>query len=108
MYDRKRFFTVTGNRLDGILLTVEERQAVLDDLWVAAPIIAKALELYKERFSLQFAGGWRETTKADGTDFDSDESDADLSFCNMLVGAGAKTKADCMAVIRLSGLSDEK
>jgi hypothetical protein len=108
VYDRKRFFTVTGNHVDGTPLTVEERQPVLDDLRVAVPIIAKALELYGERFSLQFAGRWRETTKADGTSFDNDESDADLSFCNMLVGAGARTRDDCLAVIRLSGLSDEK
>jgi energy-coupling factor transporter ATP-binding protein EcfA2 len=35
LYDEKRFFTVTGNRLDGAPATIEERQAALEAIHVS-------------------------------------------------------------------------
>lgn len=62
VYDQKRFFTVTGAHLPGTPTTIEERQAVIERLYDAAPIIAKALKQYGERFSLLFAGEWAKAT----------------------------------------------
>jgi len=98
---------VTGAHLPGTPTTIEERQAVIERLYDAAPIIAKALKQYGERFSLLFAGEWAKATRTDGSPFPS-PSEADLAFCNMLVGAGACTEGACMAVIQLSGLYDDK
>lgn len=35
LYDKKRFFTVTGNRLDGTTATIEERQAALEAVHIS-------------------------------------------------------------------------
>jgi hypothetical protein len=107
LYDQKRFLTVTGDHLPETPTTIEERQDVVEWLYVAMPIIANAIQCHGERFSLLFAGEWAKATKVDGASFSS-ASEADLSLCNMLVAGGAQTIAECMAVIRLSGLYDEK
>ena len=109
LYDRERYFTVTGAHLPGTPTTIEERQAVVEWLYMAMPIIAKCLadSSRQETFQHLFAGDWAKATKADGTPFSS-ASEADLAFCNMLVAGGAQTLAECMAVIRLSGLYDKK
>jgi putative DNA primase/helicase len=96
VYDRKAYFTVTGDRFPGALATIENWQTAVEWLYTAMPILAKLLTDTdkREKFSRLFAG--------DISEYDGDESRADLAFCNMLVQAGACPDTECMAVIRLS------
>jgi putative DNA primase/helicase len=102
VYDRKAYFTVTGDRFPGASATIENRQTAVEWLYTAMPMMAKLLTDTdkREKFSRLFAG--------DISEYDGDESRADLAFCNMLVQAGACPDTECMAVIRLSGLYDTK
>ena len=69
LYDRERYFTVTGAHLPETPTTIEERQAVVEWLYMAMPIIAKCLadSSRQETFQHLFAGDWAKATKADGT-----------------------------------------
>jgi AAA domain len=101
LYDRERYFTITDDPLPGTPTTIENRQAVIEGLYVAMPIIAKLLadQGRREKFERLFTG--------DTSGYNS-PSEADLAFCNMLVVGGARTEAECLAAIRLSRLYDEK
>jgi hypothetical protein len=101
LYDRERYLTVTGAHLPETPTTIEDGQTMVEWLHIAMPILAKLLadQGRREKFERLFTG--------DTSGYNS-QSEADLAFCNMLVAAGARTRAECMAVIGLSGLYDEK
>jgi len=84
LYDRNAYFTVTGNHLLDTPTTIEERQDVVEWLYVAIPILAKLLadSGRREKFQQLFAGDLVKATKADGTTFSS-ASEADLALCSL-------------------------
>ena len=97
LYDRERFLTVTGTHLPKTPTTITERQDVIEGLYVAMPIMAKLFA--DSRRQVKFQRLFTGDTNGYGS-----QSEADLALCNMLVAGGAHTEAECMAVIRLSGL----
>src|SRR5262249_12807687 len=58
IYDRRHYFTVTGQHIPGTSTTIEEQQDVLDLLYVAAPIMVKLLGSVNkhEKFERLFTG----------------------------------------------------
>jgi putative DNA primase/helicase len=125
MYDRERFFVVTGNHVEGTPLTIEERQSEVDGLYsrmlgeagcrkkkstvqsvLANPqyddhyvfILAKDGP-NGEKFSRLFAGDWQELFTS--------QSEAELSFCNLLA-KHTKDEAQIDRIMRSSGLYREK
>jgi hypothetical protein len=96
LYDRERYFTVTGAHLPGTPTTIEERQAVVEWLYIAMPIIAKCLADSGRgaRFSQLFAGD----TGGYGS-----PSEADLALCS-LAGKVDASAEQIDALMHLSGL----
>ena len=99
MYDRARFFTVTANVLPGRETLIRWRN--LDDLyhsveWIDAAITKRA-KTFPALFDGEYAGK-----------YDSDESEADFALMKDLLASGAPDLDAVMAVVRLSGLYDEK
>lgn len=96
LYDRERYFTVTGAHLPGTPTTIEDRQAVIERLYVAMPIIAKLLDDSGRgaKFSQLFAG--------DTSGYGS-QSEADLALCS-LAGKVDAAAEQIDALMRLSGL----
>ena len=124
VYDRDRFFTVTGQRLEGAPASVEPRQSALDELcarlWPerqttgAAPRAAAGgfpgddgalLEKIRsshggERFFGLYGG--------DASEFGGDRSRADLSVCNALAFWTGRDPERMDRLFRRSGLMREK
>jgi hypothetical protein len=100
LYDRKAYFTVTGAHLPGTPATIEDRQDVIEWLYVAMPILAKLLadSGRREKFSQLFAG--------DISGYGS-QSEADLALCS-LAGKVNASAEQIDALMRLSGLYREK
>jgi putative DNA primase/helicase len=125
LYDDERYFTVTGETLEGTPATIEERQAELDALYErifdseqsdeegdghrpAEPLELADEELIKRasaaangaKFSRLWAGEWK-------GDYDS-QSEADLALCMMLAFWTGRDAARIDALFRRSGLWREK
>jgi archaellum biogenesis ATPase FlaH len=100
MYDQARFFTVTGDHLPGTPTTVEDRQAGVEWLYTAMPIMAKLLadSGRREKFARLFTG--------DLSEYGS-QSEADLALCS-LAGKVMASAEQMDALMRLSGLYREK
>jgi AAA domain len=100
LYDRERYFTVTDDSLPGTPATIEDRQTVIEGLYVAMPIIAKLLadSGRREKFSRLVAG--------DTSGYGS-PSEADLALCS-LAGKVNASADQIDALMRLSGLYREK
>jgi primase-polymerase (primpol)-like protein len=81
VYDQKAYCTVTGDRVLEASATIAERQALIEALYTAMPMMAKLVTDTdkREKYSRLFA--W------DISEYEGDESRADLAFCNMLVHA---------------------
>ena len=101
MYDRGRYFTITGKRLEGTPAIVNKRQEVATALYTAMPILERLLANESKRASFEtlFIG--------DISAHGNDDSRADLALCSMAVWAGA-TDDQIAALMRLSGLYREK
>jgi putative DNA primase/helicase len=101
MYDRGRYFTITGKRLESTPATVNKRHEVATALYTAMPIIARLLGDADKRakFEPLFVG--------DTGGHGDDHSTADLALCSMAAWAGA-TDDQIDALVRLSGLYREK
>jgi hypothetical protein len=120
-YDRQRYFTVTGQHLEGTPTAIEDRNAVLEvlhgDLFPATHTtvdrmtqVGGLLEIsdedvlsraaYHEKFEPLWQGYWR------GEGFPS-PSEADLSLCAILV-QHAQDPAQIDRLFRQSGLYREK
>jgi len=100
LYDRERYLTVTGAHLPGTPTTIEERQDVVEWLYVAMPILAKLLadSDRREKFERLFTGD---------TSGYSSQSEADLALCSLAAWAGAD-EGQIDALMRLSGLDRAK
>jgi putative DNA primase/helicase len=100
LYDRRRFFTVTGDHYPGTPTTIEDRQAVVELLYAAMPILAKLLadSDRREKFQRLFTG--------DISGYSS-QSEADLALCSLAAHVGA-TAGQIDALMRLSGLMRPK
>jgi AAA domain len=101
VYCEGRYFTVTGTHLEGTPLTVNDRQAVVDNLVNAMPIITKLRtdDTKRATFEALFVG--------DTGAYGHDESRADLALCSMAAWAGGSNE-QIDALMRLSGLYDAK
>jgi primase-polymerase (primpol)-like protein len=77
VYDRARFFTVTGQHVDGSPLMLKSIQTPLDWLLTCLDVLVKALERYGERFSPLFAGQWQGSYPS--------QSEGDLGLCRLAV-----------------------
>jgi hypothetical protein len=101
LYDRERYFTVTGTHLPGTRSTIKERQALVERLYIAMPILAKLLadSGRREKFQQLFTG--------DISEYGNDESRADLALCS-LAGKVQASADQIDALIRLSGLMRPK
>jgi putative DNA primase/helicase len=102
IYDRGRYFTMSGQQLPDTPPTPQARQQEVDWLSLTLEVLSKALERYGERFSLLFAGRWQEARTPEGTAYAS-PSEADLALCSLAAQAGADA-AQLEALMRLSGL----
>ena len=101
LYDRGRYFTVTGEHLPGTPTTLEARQAVIEWLYTAMPILAQlfADSGKREKFQHLFIGGI--------SDYGNDDSRADLALCS-LAGHVRASAEQIDALMRLSGLMRPK
>jgi hypothetical protein len=101
VYDRKAYFKVTGDQLLGTSATIEERQALIEALYTAMPILAKLLadQGRREKFDRLFTG--------DTSEYGNDDSRADLALCSLAAHTGASAE-QMDALMRLSGLYREK
>jgi hypothetical protein len=124
VYDSARYFTVTGQHLEGTPTTIEARQEQLEDLAedyfikaeakpqaVASPLppldltdeelLAKARTAANgAKFSRLWAG--------DTSDYSGDESSADLALCSMLAFWTGRDAGRMDGLFRRSGLMREK
>lgn len=111
LYDKKRFFTVTGQRLDVAPTTVEDRKDALAELaeeLLRAPVEHEAPLsddelLQRLRKNPRFDQLWR----GDVSDYDS-QSNADLALCSMLVRPCAYDVERVDRLFRRSRLMREK
>lgn len=124
MYDDLRFFTVTGDHLDGTKTTVEERESVLHDLHRAtfppvamhAPTPARIIDpddhtLLERAKNAKFSGSkfsalWDGAYQVVNPRWS--QSEADLSLCRLLGFWTKNDPARVDALFRLSGLFREK
>jgi putative DNA primase/helicase len=124
VYDNARYFTVTGAHLAGAPLTIEPRQEQIDSLckrlWPAEPapstngtpqppdvrldedvLIERASNARNgDKFKRLFAG--------DTSDYDGDDSRADLALCGLLAFWAQGDVAQIDRIFRRSGLMRSK
>ncbi len=138
VYDRGRYFAITGYGVDGAPETVEERQAAIEGLLPqsttsdTAPASPAALALPEdsltappaftelefghcavstwsdEKFRLLEAGEWQKVQTSDGSQLYPSQSEADLAFCCLLA---MRHDGDTEAIdraFRASGLMRQK
>lgn len=103
MYDRGRFFTVTGWHVPGTPRMLEPRQSCIEALYAIHALIDRGLERYGERFGLLFAGHWERLPQDQRTTPYRSQSEADLAFCALMARVGAMAE-QIDTLIRLSGL----
>jgi putative DNA primase/helicase len=126
VYDRQRYFTVTGQHVEGAPTKIEERQAELEAFmqevlgpdWASArtasPIPAwepeeltpedeQAIQERRDRDE-RFDRLWR----GDTSGYDGDDSRADQAFCNTLRNVLGPNPGKIDAAFRKSGLMREK
>lgn len=123
LYDHRRSLTITGWHLDGMPLTIEERQPELDSFYAHlfkeeqrqvvssqpqvptnlsdADLIARATQA---RNGARFARLWSGDTR----DYDEDRSRADLALCGMLAFWCGGDAAQIDRLFRRSGLMRAK
>ena len=133
VYDRRRYFTVTGHRLDGTPATIEERDEQLAALYQRLFSKAKAKPpqqrsrkaagqtapgalgfpgsddelldaIARSRSGEKFEALWSGDTSAHG----GDDSAADLALCNLLAWWCGPDPARIDAMFRRSGLHRDK
>lgn len=124
VYDRKRFFTVTGNHVPGTPTTIEPRQEALDALTVRlwppatrmpprqqaeppADLDDEAL-LAKARQAKNGAKFCRLYDLGDPSHYGGDDSAADMALCAMLAFWAARDAERMDRLFRRSGLMREK
>ncbi|HAJ36325.1 MAG TPA: hypothetical protein DCL15_11595, partial [Chloroflexi bacterium] len=123
MYDRARFFTVTGRPLDGRgWLTIPERQEAID--WLLAQLRTKGEAttaappatpgtldddaLLQRMFASKNGAAIRRLWEGDVSAYNGDESAADLALCNHLAFWTGNDAARIDRLVRQSGLMRDK
>lgn len=122
MYDSGRYFTITGKHLSGTPLTINNRQAVLEelggelfppDLPVPVAKLSTALSLSDEELierAKEARNGerFRRLWEGDASDYDNDHSRADLALCRILTFWCGGDIARVDRLFRRSGLMRDK
>jgi primase-polymerase (primpol)-like protein len=122
IYDRHRYFTITGQHLSDTPLAIQNRQEALDQIMadlfptptstlVAAFQSAQCMsdeELLQRAFNARNGERFRRLWAGDASDFDHDHSRADLALCRALAFwcGGDSKRVD--RLFRRSGLMREK
>lgn len=122
IYDRGRYFTVTGKHLAGTPLIVEERQTVVDRLMTErfpshlpelsnlAPNERNASddELIRRALSAKSGARFLKLWSGDISDYEGDHSRADAALCRMLAFWTGEDLERVDRLFRASGLMREK
>ena len=107
MYDRLRYFTVTGDRLGDVSPHVEERQAVLDRFYAKTFTGEKKKADPDKQIITKVKRKAAKLWKGDFSDYTS-QNEADFALCNYIRAAGGTTHAQIDRIFRQSGLMREK
>jgi putative DNA primase/helicase len=122
IYNRDRFFTVTGRHLVGSPLTIEDRQAELDahyaELFPVAPPSAlngavrgpdtlTAYEIIEHARQASNAAHWDQLMRGDLAEYSGDESRADAALC-ALAAFYTRDPSTIDQIVRMSGLCRPK
>ncbi len=122
-YDSERYFTITGNHLDGTPFAIEERQAELTKLHFetfpkveaskpggngAHPVNIADSELIGKAMSAANGAAFSRLWGGDTSGNNNDDSAADLALCCRLAFWTGKDPARMDALFRQSGLYREK
>ncbi len=124
IYDRGRYFTMTGNHLLGTPTTIEYRQTEFDQLYGSVfPPIAKSdngtrtqshcsslsdAELINKAMGAANGAKFARLWSGNTSDFGGDDSSADLSLCCMLAFWTDKTAERMNRLFQQSGLMRPK
>ena len=124
IYDRGRFFTVTGQHLAGTPKTIEKCQEEIIGLcrryWpnkapssVSPRVIVGGFngsddELIKLAIASKTGDRFERLLRGDLSDYDGDHSRADLAFCNMLAFWTGRDRSRMDVIFRKSGLYRDK
>jgi len=125
IYSRARYFAVTGGHLEGTPRTVEPRQVELSELHArlfpllprskanaavcpAASLSISDADLIDRARSAKNGAKFSRLWAGDTSDFDDDESRADLALCCELAFWTGRDQARVDSLFRLSGLMREK
>lgn len=123
IYDRSRFFTVTGNHLEGTKATIEQRQNELNQLhaeiFPAAPRPKKGngrrqptdladTELIAKATAAKNGAAFSRLWSGDTSDYGGDDSRADLALCNILAFWTGNDESRIDSLFRQSGLYRDK
>lgn len=122
VYDKERFFTITGRHLMGTPVTVNDRQAQLealcDQYWPSAsmaepplpprPVSMSDQDLLDRMFACANGEKIRRLWNGDTGDYGGDESAADMALCSYLAFWTGRDKGRMDAMLRASGLNRPK
>jgi hypothetical protein len=120
VYDRDRMFTVTGEHVEGLPRTIEERQEELDTLygrlwpepdpkpWPVQPVGVDDHELLERMFAAANGEKIRRLFAGDTSDHGGDDSAADLALCGHLAFWTGRDAARMDRIFRMSGLMRRK
>jgi len=123
IYDQGRFFTITGNHLDGTPNTVQERQKELNilhaELFPPEPKENKGnghraltdladTELLSKAMSARNGDKFRKLWEGDTSTHDGDDSAADLALCSILAFWTENNESRIDSLFRQSRLYREK
>jgi len=123
IYDQERFFTVTGNHLDGTPNTIQERQKELNLLHAElfppepkenkgnghrAPTDLADTELLSKAMAARNGDKFRQLWEGDTSAYGGDDSAADLALCSMLAFWTENNESRIDSLFRQSRLYREK
>jgi hypothetical protein len=120
MYDRGRYFTVTGWRINGTPATIEERQTELDELRARLmpepvpsasrspePVELDDVDLLERAFAARNGADFQRLYEGDWSGYPS-QSEADLAFCRVAAFWTGCDPARIDSWLRSSGLMRDK
>jgi hypothetical protein len=121
IYNRDRFFTVTGRHLADTPLTIEERQTELEahyaELFPAKPSVnghasrgpgdLTAYEIIEHARQASNAAHWEQLMRGDLSEYGGDQSRADAALC-ALAAFYTRDPSTIDQIVRLSGLCRPK
>jgi primase-polymerase (primpol)-like protein len=122
VYDRGRYFTITGKHLSGTPLAIQDRQKVLEELtaklFVAGAALPRATltgaatlsddDIIERATKARHGDRFRRLWTGDASDYENDHSRADLALCRMLAFWCGGNGARIDRLFRRSGLMRDK